>query len=107
MDDKLIHALSPNIYRTPSESLKSFDYISRVGNFGVLERVAAKYFGAISMYFLSKLLKKKYKLKEDVRQSLYEFCNQWLEGIGKHRKFMGGSEPNLSDLVSHLSEPRT
>ena len=99
MDDKLVHAIPPNIYRTPSEALSSFAYISRVGNFSGMERVAAKYCGAVSMYILSKFLKKKYKLKDDVRQSLYDFCNEWLSGIGPGRAYMGGSEPNLADLV--------
>ena len=99
VDQKLVHVLPPNIYRTPKESLQSFEYMSRVGNFSAVERVAAKYCGAISMYFISKMLKKRYKLKEDVRQSLYEFCDQWMKGIGKDRKFMGGDRPNLADLV--------
>lgn len=100
MDEKLVHVLPPNIYRTPSESLQSFNYISHVGNFNFLERLAAKYLGAISMYFISKTLKKRYKLKENVRESLYDFCNEWTKGIGQERTFMGGEKPNLADLVA-------
>lgn len=100
MDEKLVHTLSPNIYRTPSESLQAFNYISRVGNFNFLERVGAKYVGALSMYILSKFLKKRYHLKDDVRESLYEYCEEWVKGIGKDRQFMGGQSPNLADLVS-------
>lgn len=94
-----MHAIPPNIYRTPREALQAFEYISRVGNFGSVERFAAKYLGALSMYVLSKRLKKKYELKPDVRQSLYDYCNWWIKAIGKSRKFMGGKEPNLADLV--------
>ena len=100
VDDKLVHAIPPNIYRTPWESLQAFQYISRVGNFSTLERFAAKYVGAVSMYLLSKFLKRKYNLKPDVRQSLYDYCNKWTKAIGKSRKYMGGAEPNLADLVS-------
>lgn len=107
VDDKLVHTIPPNIYRTPTESLQSFDYISRVGNFGGLERVAAKYCGAISMYVISKMLKKRYKLKKDVRQSLYDFCDEWTNGIGPDRKYMGGPEPNLADLVRETTEITT
>ena len=102
VDAKLVHAIPPNIYRTPSEALQAFDYISRAsGNFTAVERVAAKYVGAVSMYFLSKSLKKKYHLKPDVRESLYDYCKQWTRAIGKERRFMGGSRPNLADLVSY------
>ena len=41
----------------------------------------------------------RYNLKPDVRQSLYDYCNQWTRAIGKDRKFMGGNQPNLADLV--------
>ena len=59
VDAKLIHTLSPNIYRTPREALQAMDYISQVGNFSAVERTAAKYVGAVAMYFLGKRLKKK------------------------------------------------
>ncbi len=98
MDNKLVHILPPNIYRTLSESVTSFDYISSVGNFSRFERVAAKYIGAVSMFLISKKLKKRYKLKEDVRESLYDACNEWSEAVGG-RRFMGGDSPNLADLV--------
>ena len=62
--------------------------------------MAAKYVGAFGMYFIGKLLKKKYQLESDVRHSLYLYCNQWCAAIGKERQFMGGGEPNLADLVS-------
>ncbi len=99
MDDKLVHAIPPNIYRTWPESLQAFEYIARVGNFSKSEKFGAKYCGAVIMYLLSKRLRKRYKLKDDVRQSLYDFCNEWTNGIGPDRKFMGGAEPDLADLV--------
>ena len=100
MDNKLVHVLSPNIYRTPSESLQAFNYISKVGNFNIFERALAKYLGAFGMYFIAKLLKKKYQLDSDVRTSLYRYCKKWCKAIGKDRQFMGGKQPNLADLVS-------
>ena len=42
----------------------------------------------------------RHKLDPDVRQSLYKCCDKWMEAVGKHRRFMGGEEPNLADLVS-------
>lgn len=49
------------------------------------------------MYLISKYLKRKYSLKDDVRQSLYDDCNYFLKSKGKN-EFMGGKVPNLSDL---------
>ncbi|XP_029115372.1 prostaglandin E synthase 2 isoform X2 [Scleropages formosus] len=98
-DDWLVHLISPNVYRTPSEALASFDYIVREGKFGSLEGVFAKYMGAVAMYFISKRLKSRHNLQDDVRQDLYKAVNQWVSAIGKKRKFMGGNQPNLADLA--------
>lgn len=103
VDDHFVHVLSPNIYRTFDEALRSFNYFSEVGewerNFSNWERISVINVGAAAMYMVSKKLKKKYNLKEDVRESLYESCNYWLKGVGRNRRFMGGDRPNLADLV--------
>ena len=44
----------------------------------------------------------RYGLKDDVRLSLYECVDEWLDAIGPHRKYMGGEVPNLADLVSRI-----
>lgn len=59
VDTHLVHTFSSNIYRTPHEALQAFQYISTVGNFNVIERILAKYFGAMLMYIIGKRLKKK------------------------------------------------
>ncbi len=59
MDTKLLRSVPPNIYRTFSEALQTFENITRAGNFGTFQRVAGKYIGAVGMYFLGKSLKKK------------------------------------------------
>ncbi|KAK7495742.1 hypothetical protein BaRGS_00012962 [Batillaria attramentaria] len=101
-DDHLVHMLSPNVYRTPSEALQAFNYFSKVGeweqNFSTVERLVVIYTGAAVMYVLGKLLRKKYNLKDDVRESLYEACSDWVKAVGKKRMFMGGDQPNLADL---------
>lgn len=39
-------------------------------------------------------------MKDDVRQSLYDDCDHWAKAIkNKGTRFMGGDEPNLSDLA--------
>jgi len=103
-DEYLVHTLSPNIYRTMNESLRSFRYFSVVGewdkHFSAWERYLVIYVGASAMYLIGKKLKKKHCLKDDVRLSLYDSCRHWMKAIGKDRQFMGGSKPNLADLVS-------
>ncbi|KAG5840753.1 hypothetical protein ANANG_G00192010 [Anguilla anguilla] len=98
-DDWLVHLISPNVYRTPNESLASFDYIVREGKFGTFEGFFAKYVGALAMFLISKRLKSRHNLQDDVRQDLYEAVNDWVSAIGKSRKFMGGERPNLADLA--------
>lgn len=41
----------------------------------------------------------RHNLQDDVRQDLYKAVNEWVAAIGRDRKFMGGSQPNLADLV--------
>lgn len=94
-----MHLISPNVYRTADEALASFDYIVREGKFGTYEGFFAKYVGAAAMFLISKRLKKRHNLQDDVRQDLYKAVNSWVAAIGKKRKFMGGEQPNLADLA--------
>ncbi|CAJ1069730.1 prostaglandin E synthase 2 [Xyrichtys novacula] len=98
-DDWLVHLVSPNVYRTTGEALASFDYIVREGKFGTYEGFFAKYVGAAAMFIISKRLKSRHNLQDDVRQDLYKAVNDWVAAIGKKRKFMGGDKPNLADLA--------
>ncbi|XP_077002080.1 prostaglandin E synthase 2 isoform X1 [Tamandua tetradactyla] len=98
-DDWLVHLISPNVYRTPTEALASFDYIVHEGKFGALEGAVAKYVGAAAMYLISKRLKSRHHLQDDVRVDLYEAANKWVTAVGKDRPFMGGQKPNLADLI--------
>ncbi|KAL7391925.1 hypothetical protein ABVT39_016903 [Epinephelus coioides] len=98
-DNWLVHLISPNVYRTTGEALASFDYIVREGKFGSFEGFFAKYVGAVAMFIISKRLKSRHNLQDDVRQDLYKAVNEWVAAIGKKRKFMGGDHPNLADLA--------
>lgn len=97
VDGHLVHVLSPNIYRSASEALESFDYITSHGNFSFMERATAKFAGAVAMYFVAKKLKKKYNITDE-RASLYEAAETWVDAL-KGRDFLGGSKPNLADLA--------
>ncbi|XP_051150827.1 uncharacterized protein LOC127265170 [Andrographis paniculata] len=97
VDNHLVHLLSPNIYRSTSEALESFDYITSNGNFSFTEKITAKYAGAAAMYFVSKKLKKKYNITDE-RAALYEAAETWVDALNG-RDFLGGSKPNLADLA--------
>ncbi|CAN1824610.1 Prostaglandin E synthase 2 [Linum perenne] len=97
VDGHLVHVLSPNIYRTTSEALESFDYITSHGNFSFTERLVAKYAGATAMYFVAKKLKKKYNITDE-RAALYESAETWVDAL-QGRDYLGGTRPNLADLA--------
>ncbi|XP_042508854.1 prostaglandin E synthase 2-like [Macadamia integrifolia] len=97
VDGELVHVLSPNIYRTTSEALESFDYITSNGNFSFIEKITARYAGAAAMYFVSKNLKKKYNITDE-RAALYNAAETWVDALNG-RDFLGGSKPNLADLA--------
>lgn len=103
VDEHFVHTISPNIYRSFGESLESFKWFSKNGDwptvFPAYERLFIEYVGALVMYFVGKKLKNKHNLKMDVRESLYDACDEWIRAIGQHRKFMGGDRPNLADLA--------
>jgi microsomal prostaglandin-E synthase 2 len=64
VDSHFIHLISPNVYRTWSESLETFRWFEQVGdwqqNFPTWERILAVYVGAAAMFAISKRLKKRY-----------------------------------------------
>ncbi|XP_064458460.1 prostaglandin E synthase 2-like [Ornithodoros turicata] len=101
-DDTLVHVLSPNVYRTRQEALQAFNYFSEVGqweaNFPAWERLLVIYVGAAAMYLVGKRLKKRHNLKDDVRQSFRDACNEWMKEVGA-AEFHGGNKPNLADLA--------
>ncbi|XP_076753077.1 prostaglandin E synthase Su(P) [Xylocopa sonorina] len=104
VDDVLVHTLSPNVYRTFNEAYDTFNWFSKAGKweeyFPMWERLIMINVGAIAMWLISKRLKKRHHLKDDVRQSFYDEINKWLFAVKKHGgTFMGGEKPNLSDLA--------
>ena len=92
-----MHVLTPNIYRTLSESLQTFDYITKTGNFGFWDRELARWSGVAIMYGLTHTRLKKRHGITDERAALYEEVGKFTEALGA-RKFMGGETPNLADL---------
>ncbi|XP_045160308.2 prostaglandin E synthase 2-like isoform X2 [Mercenaria mercenaria] len=100
-DDILMHTISPNVYRTPSESLEAFHHFSEWGewdkNFSTVSRLGVVYIGAFVMYFIGKLVKRRHNIKDNPRESLYDACDAWMNAVGEN-KFLGVDRPNLADL---------
>lgn len=104
-DNHLVHLISPNVYRTRAEALETFEWFSDVGewhiHFPSWERNLMVYVGAVAMWGISKRLKKRHNLSDDVRWHLYSACNKWTDELinNKNQKFHGGKIPNLADLA--------
>jgi microsomal prostaglandin-E synthase 2 len=98
VDDHLVHLLPPNIYLTPAEALRSFEYVTEKGNFGTFARYAAKYTGAAAMYAISGKLKKKYGIVNE-REELYAAADDFANAVGDDRPFHGGDAPDLADMA--------
>lgn len=102
-DNHLVHLISPNVYRTYGEARETFDWFSDVGQWGVYfpewERSLMVHVGTFAMWLISKRLKKKHGLTEDVRVHIYDACDKWMNTLEKKKTtFLGGNEPNLADL---------
>lgn len=104
-DSHLVHLISPNVYRNYAEARETFEWFSECGQwsqyFPEWERNLMVHAGTAAMYLISKRLKKKHQLSDDVRSHLYDACDGWMGALAKKKtKFMGGNkEPNLADLA--------
>lgn len=97
VDEKLVKTITVNIYRNARESFQTFDYITEQGNFGWMQKHAARLVGATMMWSLSNRLKKKYGIEGDVREALNSLTEDWVRGLDG-RRFMGGDRPSLADV---------
>uniref|UniRef100_A0A2M4AQ22 Putative glutathione s-transferase-related protein n=1 Tax=Anopheles triannulatus TaxID=58253 RepID=A0A2M4AQ22_9DIPT len=103
-DDRLVHLISPNVYRSFDEAIETFNWFSDVGEWNIhfpkWERDLMVYVGAIAMWAIAKRLKKRHQLNDDVRSHIYDACDQWIAEIEKKKTiFHGGANPNLADLA--------
>lgn len=95
--ERLVQGLPTVIYRSFGDSLKSFDYITKVGKFGWIEKRMIKYSGAFVMTLVAKKIKKREQIT-DPDLFLAQQTKEWAEGLSG-RAFMGGETPNASDLA--------
>ncbi|XP_058834468.1 prostaglandin E synthase 2 [Topomyia yanbarensis] len=103
-DDHLVHLISPNVYRNKEEALETFEWFSDVGEWDVhfpkWERNLMVYVGALAMWAISKRLKKRHQLTDDVRSHIYDACDRWIAAVEQKKSpFLGGKSPNLADLA--------
>lgn len=99
VDDHLIHLIAPNIYKTPGESLQTFNYITEKSKFSAWERASIRYTGAAAMYMIGKRLKKKYGI-EDARESIHDAVDKWMKAVseGGSGFLEGRKTPGVADL---------
>ncbi len=95
--EKLVKGLPTVIYGSISESLKSFNYITKVGKFSWFEKQTIKYSGAFVMTLVAKKIKKRENI-EDPDLFLNTKINEWANGFAG-RKFMGGETPSGADIA--------
>lgn len=100
VDDHLIHLISPNIYRSPTESLQAFDYIVENAKFTAWQRMSIRYSGALAMYMVAKKIKKKHNIQEP-RSEMYEAINKWTDAVeAEGGAFLAGKDgPGTADLA--------
>ena len=98
VDEELVQVLPANIYRNLPEALDSFKYITKVGKFPRWKRYYLALGGAIAMTIVAKKGMKKRGII-DPRKSLQETLAKWSTALGQ-KKFMGGEQPDVSDLVT-------
>ncbi|KAL3733289.1 hypothetical protein ACJRO7_022764 [Eucalyptus globulus] len=98
VDNHLVHLLSPNIYRTPSEALESFDYITTNGNFSFMERLIAKYSGAAAMYMVSKKLKKRHNITDEQKGEINLGRISLHSGLNSYTNSFLGSKPYVPQI---------
>lgn len=102
-DTHLVHLISPNVYTTWPEALETFEWFSKTGEWDTTfprwERNLMVYVGAAAMWAISKRLKKRHNLTDDVRWHLYGACDNWTDELALRKtRFMGGKVPNLADV---------
>jgi microsomal prostaglandin-E synthase 2 len=104
VQDKLLHAIAPNLYRNYGESIASTKhYISISPKFGnTWTGTTINYVGGPAMYHIGQIIVRRHKnilTNNDPRIDLYKFCDEWVAGLPNKNGFMSGKdEPNIADL---------
>lgn len=95
--EDFVQGLPTAVYGDLASSLKSFDYITKVGKFSWFQQRMVKYSGALVMTMVAKKIKKRRNI-DDPAAFLRAKTAEWTQGLGG-RDYMGGNEPNGADLA--------
>lgn len=95
-DSTLVRALPPLIYGSLRQSLRSFDYITRVSKFTWMQQRVIKWMGAIVMRIVARKSAKQQDISNPAAH-LDACLEQWSTAL-EGKKFLGGDEPNAADL---------
>lgn len=95
--EDFVQGLPTAVYGDLASSLKSFDYITKVGKFSWFQQRMVKYSGALVMTMVAKKIAKRRNITDPV-VFLRSKTEEWTKGL-EGRDYMGGSEPNAADLA--------
>lgn len=98
-NDVLAKSLPPVIYKNFSSSLKAFDYITKVGKFGVFTQFWIKFVGGFVMTMVAKKLKRKLGVEnaEEYFKTTLAFLAREISDNG----FLGLERINAADLANY------
>ncbi len=97
-DKKLVRALPPLIYKTLSDSIEAFDYISKEEKFNWIQKQFIKYSGAAVMTLVAKKSAKSQGIT-DPEAHLKNCLKEWMQALDG-KDFLGGDKPNAADLAN-------
>lgn len=99
VDKRLAVTLLPNLYKSYSQALEAFEYISNVPGWSNFDKLWLKYGGAFFMRALKIKLMKKYGLKlPDPRTTLYELMDEFQKEF-ESKEYLSGNQITLSDVI--------
>lgn len=95
--EAFVQGLPTAVYQNLGSSLKSFDYVTKVGKFSAMEKLTIKFTGAFIMTMVAKKIAKRRGIT-DPDAFMQKHVKEWAVGLAG-KPFMGGAEPDASDLA--------
>ena len=92
-----VQGLPTVVYASLGSSLKSFNYITKVGRFSWTDKLMIKYSGAAVMTLVAKKIRKRRGIA-DPDAFLRGKVREWVDGLAG-KLFMGGNRPNAADIA--------
>ncbi len=95
--EQYVQGLPTIIYDRFSNSLKGFEYFTKVGKFGWFESRMVQFSGAFVMTLVAKKIAKRLSITNP-QAFLRKMIHDWVEGLAGEN-YMGGTKPNAADLA--------